>query len=161
MSRLIYGGNPFPESLEVARYISSYSQPNDTIAVIGSEPQIYFYAKRRAATGHIYTYALMEDQPYALQMQDEMISQIEQARPKFLVFVSINTSWLAMGNSSKRIFEWFEGYQKEYYTVAGLVDIISDRQTVYRWGPTAAAYKPASASWLAVLQRKGDLPAGN
>jgi len=46
--------NPFPESVEVGR-----------IALIGSEPQIYFYVGLIAATGCIYMYPLMENQPYA------------------------------------------------------------------------------------------------
>lgn len=60
---MTYGLNPFPESLEIGRFIRENSAENDRIAVIGSEPQIYFYSDRRAATGHIYTYALMEDLP--------------------------------------------------------------------------------------------------
>jgi hypothetical protein len=62
-SRMTYGLNPFPESLEIGRFIRENSAENDRIAVIGSEPQIYFYSDRRPATGHIYTYALMEDLP--------------------------------------------------------------------------------------------------
>src|SRR5262249_58180156 len=50
VSRFIYGRNPFPESVEVARYIRERSAPGDRIAVVGSEPQIYFYAHRRSAT---------------------------------------------------------------------------------------------------------------
>lgn len=38
---------------------------------------------------------LMENQPYALKMQKEMIGEIEAAKPRYLVFVNIFTSWLA------------------------------------------------------------------
>ncbi|MBN1545629.1 MAG: glycosyltransferase family 39 protein, partial [Syntrophaceae bacterium] len=34
--RATYGSNPFPESLEIARYIRAHTQPGDRIAVIGS-----------------------------------------------------------------------------------------------------------------------------
>jgi len=81
VSRQLYGANPFPESLEIARYIKAHSTPRHQIAVFGSEPQIYFYAERRSATGYIYTYSLVEEQRYALQMQQEMIREVEQAEP--------------------------------------------------------------------------------
>src|SRR6267142_123163 len=85
VARRLYGGNPFPEALEVARYIRERSAPADRIAVLGSEPEIYFYSGRRAATGYLHTYPLMEAQPYAARMQREMVGQIERARPAFLV----------------------------------------------------------------------------
>src|SRR5206468_6071143 len=75
-NRLINGTNPFPESIKIGEYIRSQTNPDDKIAVLGSEPQIYFYSKRLSATGYIYTYALMEPQPYAHQMQEEMIHEI-------------------------------------------------------------------------------------
>src|SRR5438132_7656877 len=102
--RMIYGPNPFSEAVRVAEYLRGHSNPTDTIAVLGSEPEIYFYAHRHSATGYIYTYGLMEHQRYAMQMQLEMMREIEGARPKYLVFVSVTTSWLKHSNSETAIF---------------------------------------------------------
>jgi len=55
-------------------------EPGERIAVLGSEPQIYFYAKRRSATGYIYTYPLMEPQPYSKQMATEFKQEVEGAK---------------------------------------------------------------------------------
>ena len=41
VGRNLYGTNPFPESPEIARYLSAHTAPADTIAVLGSEPQIF------------------------------------------------------------------------------------------------------------------------
>jgi hypothetical protein len=152
--RTTYGLNPFPESLEIARYIREHTTKDDRIAVIGSEPQIYFYAHRRAATGYIYTYALMEDHDFAHVMQQEMIQEIESARPKYLIFVNIPTSWLARPESTTHIFEWSERYRDEFYEVAGIIDIVSWDQTLYRWDTEAIGYTPKSEFWLAVFVRK-------
>jgi len=38
--------------------LRAHTAPTERIAVIGSEPQIYFFAQRHAATGYIYMYAL-------------------------------------------------------------------------------------------------------
>ena len=152
-TRTTYGYNPFPESLEIARYIRENSTKDNRIAVIGSEPQIYFYSNRRSATGYIYAYPLMERHSYALKMQQEMIQEIESARPKFLVFVNVDTSWLVRRESENLIFEWFKQYQQKYYSPVGIIDIISDKHTVYRWESEALQYSPRSKYWLVVLQR--------
>lgn len=153
-SRMTYGLNPFPESLEIGRFIKEHSTSDDRIAVIGSEPQIYFYSNRRAATGYIYTYALMENQDYARKMQGEMIREIESASPEFLVFVNVTTSWLVRPNSEKMIFTWFEQYKDKYYRKVGIIDIISMRYTAYRWGQECVNYRLRSSHWLSVFQRR-------
>ena len=152
VSRAIYGRNPFPESVEIARYIREHSAAGDRVAVVGSEPQIYFYADRRSATGYIYTYPLMELQPYASAMQREMIKEIETSAPRFLVFVSATRSWNARTDSDQTIFGWFEAYQRGF-TRVGVADIISPQETVYRWGEAAVGYAPRSDVWLMVFER--------
>jgi hypothetical protein len=150
----VYDVNPFPESLEIARFIKENSTKEDRIAVVGSEPQIYFYSDRRSATGYIYTYPLMENHPYAEKMQREMIAEIETARPKFIVFVSVPLSWLVRPYSKNIIFEWMDYYSRQYYQPVGMVDIIRPDFTAYHWGRDAQQYSPVSKNWIVVLQRK-------
>jgi len=152
VARAIYGRNPFPESVEVARYIREHSAPTDRVAVVGSEPQIYFYAGRRSATGYIYTYPLMELQPYASSMQRQMIQEIESAAPRFLVFVSATRSWIVRPGSDQTIFGWFEQYQRGFRRV-GVADVLPQGETVYRWDDAALAYAPRSDVWLMVFER--------
>lgn len=153
VSRAIYGRNPFPESVEIARYIRERTRPDERVAVIGSEPQIYFYSGRRSATGYIYTYPLMELQPYASAMQRQMIHEVEAADPRYLVFVSATRSWLARPGSDQTIFGWFEQYQRSF-TKVGVVDIVPRQETVYRWGAEALDYAPRSDVWLMVFERR-------
>jgi 4-amino-4-deoxy-L-arabinose transferase-like glycosyltransferase len=152
--RAIYGLNPFPESVEIARYIRERTSPEDRIAVVGSEPQIYFYARRRAATGYVYTYALMEPQPYAAAMQRQMIREIEALNPRFVVFVRIWISWLVRPESDRTVFRWFQEYQRTKLNKVGIVEIISPEQTTYVWGREARAYTPRSDLWLEVFERR-------
>jgi hypothetical protein len=154
VSRLMYGSSPFAESIEVARYIREHTRPGEMIAVVGSEPQIYFYADRPSATGYIYTYALMEPQPFAITMQDEMISEIEEARPSYLVFAKVFTSWTNRPDSDLSIIDWFVRYSAENYKVVGLADIPPDGSTEYTWGDEAADMAPESAAGLIVFERK-------
>jgi hypothetical protein len=122
--RAAYGENPFIEAGEVARYIREHSAPEAKIAVLGSEPEIYFYAKRHSASGYIYMYPLMEPQPYAHTMQEEMIRQIETARPEFLLMVSFPFSWAGGGKSDQTVFRWFDQYRTNYES-AGVMNYVS------------------------------------
>jgi hypothetical protein len=149
-----YFPNPFVQSIEVAKYIETHSQQEDKIVVLGSEPQIYFYANRHSATGYIYMYSLMEDHKYALQMQNEMIEEVEKAKPSYLVFVNVPTSWLARQSSRKYIIEWFDRYHQKNLDLVGVVDIISSVHTEYRWGREAQIYSPQSSYFLHIFKRK-------
>ncbi len=150
--RYMYFPNPFPESIAIADYIRNHSAPDSTIAVLGSEPQIYFYARRRSATSYLYTYSLMEHHKYALTMQQEMIQEIERSKPEYLIFVKIPFSWLRREDSETILFDWFENYKKNY-TVAGIVEIVSARKTKYLWDEQAQNYYPQSDA-IYVLRRK-------
>jgi hypothetical protein len=120
---IIYPQNPFLESVRIADYIREHTEPDDTIAVLGSEPEIYFYSHRHSATGYIYTYGLMEPQKYAHQMQQEMIHEIGEARPKYLISVAMAYSWLRRPESDPAIFNWANEYMTQNYAVAGFVNI--------------------------------------
>lgn len=151
-NRLINGTNPFPESIKIGEYIRSQTNPDDKIAVLGSEPQIYFYSKRLSATGYIYTYALMEPQPYAHQMQEEMIHEIETVRPRFLVLVVMSKSWLAGAGSDQTIFRWADNYCDSNYEEVGLINI-TDRGTDYYFSSRPAGITP-TADHILIYRRK-------
>jgi len=153
-ARFCYGENPFPESVEVARYIEANCPPAARIAVIGSEPQIYFYSHRRAATGFLYTYPLVEKQKFAHAMQQQMIQEIEAAAPEFLVYVKVPGSWIVRPDSEKMIFDWAPEYCVRHYQLAGLVEIFPDGHTDYRWNEAAANYRPQSPFVLFIFKRK-------
>ena len=151
-NRMVNGTNPFPESVKIGEYIRTQSSPSDTIAVLGSEPQIYFYSKRCSATGYIYTYGLMEPQPYAHQMQQEMIREIETASPKFLVLVVVNKSWLAGRDSDQTILRWADTFCDANYEEVGLVNI-SDEGTDYYFSGRPVNVTP-TAEHILIFRRK-------
>ncbi len=149
--RSTYGLNPFPESVEIGRYIQQNTTPDDKIAVIGSEPQIYFYSNRHSATGYIYMYGLMEPHDFSLQMQQEMIQEIESNKPKFLIYINIPASWLMRPDSHKEITQWFSRYHS-YYTLAGTVELFKETSQ-YHWAPNLV-WPPRSPLWIGLLKRK-------
>ena len=151
-SRRIYGGNPFPEAIPVADYIRQHTAENASIVVLGSEPEIYFYAHRHSATGYIYTYSLMEEQKFALQMQRQMISEIEASWPESLVWVNVKASWLPQEHSEGLLLSWAQKYVHDHYEMTGVADIHMS-QTDYRWGDDAKIFQPRSNSVIFVFKR--------
>lgn len=154
ISRATYGFDPFPEMLEIAKYIKDLTSKDDRILVLGSEPQIYFYSGRRSATSYIYAYPLMEPHKYALSMQKEMIKEVESIRPKFIIFVYVPFSWSISQKSERLLFDWFDQYHRKYYRRVGIVDILSLESTVYRWDENCIGYKPRSGYWVSIYKRK-------
>ena len=117
-SRQVYPADPFPEAAAVSLYIEQHTSPADSIAVLGSEPQIFFYSRRHAATGYLYSYSLMEEQKYAPTMQREEISEIEARRPVYIVFAS---DWMILPHSDRTFLRWADQYLKQNYELIGVM----------------------------------------
>jgi hypothetical protein len=154
-----YLKNPFIEAIAVGKLVRENSASDARMAVMGSEPEIYFYARRRSATGYIYTYALMELQPHALDMQRDMAREIELNHPEFLVQVPHYLSWLPKPDSPHYLADWFEPYAREYYERIGLVGFDPDGKLISSWGE-GSNLPPASLSEPIIIFRRKTGPSG-
>lgn len=154
LARSLYANDPLPEAEIVAQFIRTNSAPDARVAVLGSEPEIYFLARRHSATGYIYIYALKEAQPFALKMQQEMISELESQQPEFIVLSDIEQWRSPRPDSAPTPFDWWDGYQTNY-TRVGLADIISPSETRYAFGTNAVAHHgKIHRCALEIFQRK-------
>ncbi|HXG37443.1 MAG TPA: hypothetical protein VNL36_01590, partial [Bacteroidota bacterium] len=158
IARVVFGSNPFAESLPVAQFLKERSSPTDKIAVIGSEPQIYFYSQRRAATGYLYHYPLIERQPYAVEMREEMIRQIERASPRFLVYPQILPTWYKKHEGMVAIDDWFTTFTEQQYELVARLEygasvsprLITDQDSLQQ--------PPTTITWLSIFERKKNSP---
>jgi hypothetical protein len=154
VSRELYVQEPFPEAIPVAAYIRDRTQPDELIAVLGSEPEIYFYARRHSATSFLYVEPLVEPQPFALRMQDDMIGELERNAPAYVVRFPIVETLSLGAESPARIYGWWADYGPKHYQLVGIADILEDGSTEYRWDAAAEDYRPRSLYHLAVYRRK-------
>jgi hypothetical protein len=157
--RSIYRDDPFAEAPEIGRYLEAHTAPEERIAVLGSEPEILFYARRKPATGYIWTYPLMERQPFAARMQEEMQREIEAARPAHLVLVGLGASWGVEPGSDVGILEWAAAYATRCYERVGIADVDPERGSTVVWDADAAGYRPRTRS-LVMIYRRSDECAG-
>jgi 4-amino-4-deoxy-L-arabinose transferase-like glycosyltransferase len=144
VSHVSYGANPFPEAIEIGKYIAQNSSPDDKIVVLGSEPEIYFYANRRAVTGFIYTYEIYKHHPYAHPFQQQMADEIDTAKPKFIVMMNIDASWFSgyTDRSDTFLFNWSARYINSHYTEVGLIDLMYPQPDRYCWDSPEAPCIP-------------------
>ena len=153
-SREIYPHNPFVEAVEVSKYIQAHTRAGDTVAVLGSEPEIFFYSQRRSATGYIYVYPLLEPRDSALPMQKQMMQEIESSHPAMLVLMNVPASWIAYRNigSMEGILTWARKYIAENFVQDGVVEI--GETTNYVWGEPARSYQPETRLSIILFRRK-------
>jgi hypothetical protein len=126
ISHKVYGIDPFPESVNIGEYLARNTNPEDRIAILGSEPQIWFYSHRRPASEYIYVYALMEQQPYAPRMQEEFIREVEKSNPPFLVHVLGRAGWNRHQYTEKKLFDWMTDFIWSHYKPVLAAHIHSD-----------------------------------
>ena len=145
----------FDAAPELADYITNHTTPSSHVAVFGSEPEIYFYAHRHAASGYIYMYDITSTAPHAGEMKQQMLHEVEAARPEFVVDVHEDFSWsTGFSPEPQRIHEWLEQYLKsgKYRRVAVAEHVKG--QIAYRWDSDAAGYSSTSDYYISVYQRE-------
>ncbi len=157
LSRELYPGNPFPESVQIADYLKAHTSASDTVAVLGSEPQIFFLSDRHSASGYIYMYSLTEPQPLAPRMGKEFMSQIETARPAYVVFVNMSTSWYSLitlesFRQASGIQNWWANYSKNYDLV-GAVKISPNKPSQFFWSEESLNASDATNSDILIYRR--------
>jgi hypothetical protein len=149
--RVIYPYEMFVEAQVLSDYVKRNSDSTARIAMVGSDPEVYFYSQRHSATGYIYSFPLAEDQPYAIRMQAEMISEIEAARPDFLVFHP--AGWILGHNRGyEGRLGWISRYV-ENYDLVGVAEHVSDDKTDYYWNEEART-RPLDKVFMYVFRRK-------
>lgn len=108
-----YHWSPFYAAPAFADTLNTLMKPGERLAALSNEPELYFFSKRISATPYIYNYPLFENQPYAEQMLDEYIRQIEEARPNVFVY-SNNALDIRNDATFDRFTKWWNNYRKDF-----------------------------------------------
>lgn len=160
ISRAMYGFNPFPEAPEIARYLRNTSGPDETVFILGSEPEILFHAERRSASRFIFVYPLTAPFAGALERQQEVVREVREQRPRYLVWVNIQSSLLLSGDTERHLFQEMgrlvrDQYRLEFLARPAAEDALFD----FVHGEAARALHrelladPQKPAWVAVYRR--------
>jgi hypothetical protein len=155
--RRIYGDNAFGPALGVADYVREHSPEDAKIAVLGSEPEIYFYAHRHSATGYLYMYSLIVHHKYTARMRDEMMQELERNRPLYVVYVDVWDDWGGRegGPELKEFLPHLRDFMAQSYEVVGIAEI--GEAVRYTWDAAARNHQPQSSNTMYVLRRRAEL----
>jgi hypothetical protein len=122
-SENIYHTTLFSETRKLGDSLRTEVDKNSRVAVLGSEPEIYFYSRHGSATGYIYMYPLMETHRYAGKMQQEIISEIERKKPEYVVYVDEPNSWLRQPSSEPLLDNWWQSYWTTNLDLVQTIDL--------------------------------------
>lgn len=149
-----FGAHPFPETLTLGRWLREASESDDRIAVLASEPEIYFYAERASATPFLYMTEILRRFPSAPGLRRELVSRLEADPPRYLVFSSNFNPFLREEGLKRapQLSRWIREAVASAYRRVGVVEVRRDAASRERWGP-AAATPPRSEDWLMVYER--------
>jgi hypothetical protein len=154
-----YAGDPYLPAVKIAEYVEHHTAPADRIAVIGSEPEIYFYSHRHSATVYIYMYSLIVRHRWTSRMREEFLRQLQTNKPEYLVYVDVWNSWGEREGVPQvaPFLERLRRYMNDGYEKEGVADI--GVTTQYVWGDTARTYTPRSSEAIYVLRRRPQVAA--
>jgi hypothetical protein len=149
-----YPESPFFATAQVADYVKTHTTAMDRIAVLGSEPEIYFYSQRHSATGYLYMYSLIVRQKYTARMREELLSELANNKPEYIVYVDVWDSWgERRGVAQAELFlARLQQFMDDGYEREGVADIGENSQ--YVWGDAVKNYQPRSSKVIYVLRRK-------
>jgi hypothetical protein len=155
LSDQLYSPNAFHVYPKVGDYLQRHLPPGATMAVFGSEPELLFYAHRRSVTGYIYMYDLVEDQPFRERMEKEMISEVEQGNPDYVVYINVLTSWIpSRPEYLETIQKWLTKYTTRQYDPYLMV---TTEPYQYSLGPDCLKQEPPDKRFIVIFQRKSEL----
>jgi hypothetical protein len=147
-----YLSNDFEVYPVVGEYLNKHTTPGATMAVLGSEPELLFYARRRSVTGYIYMYDLVQEQPFRQQMEREMRTEVERGKPDYVVFVNLGSSWLPYpAENLVSLRQWIMDYTQRHYDPFGVVTFPPNQ---YVWGPDCFRQVPLGHRFISVFKRK-------
>jgi 4-amino-4-deoxy-L-arabinose transferase-like glycosyltransferase len=77
---------------QAAQYLAEHTSPDESILIIGSEPEIYYYANRRACTRLVFVYPMTGEYSYAAQLREEFEKDLIIQHPRYVLFVNNGAS---------------------------------------------------------------------
>jgi Dolichyl-phosphate-mannose-protein mannosyltransferase len=147
----LYGNNPFTEVDVIGDYINQNIQPGETIAVFGSEPELYYQTGVKPPSSFSYFEHIVKDNDSSRAWQKRFLADVEVASPRYIIYLIHPTSWGGEAGAGLPIADWGNIYFRNYHRI-GLVDILPDK-SYYFWGEDAIKRKPVSNAYIYFLER--------
>ena len=146
--RRAYDNNPFQEMAQIGAELKKRSAPTDSIAVIGSEPELFLYADRPSALSHLFFQGVVQPHARHDQFQRQTRQEFWGRKPRFVVLPGAQYEHL---KDDPLVKEIVAKLQKDYHTI-GVVDILDNKSQII-WDPPPDKAVPQTLFWVMVMER--------
>ncbi|HXG12314.1 MAG TPA: glycosyltransferase family 39 protein [Gemmataceae bacterium] len=119
----LYSYDPFAESVGIGRFIAENSGPDATVFILGSEPQILYYAERKSASRFIFAYPLTIPTPLTGRLQHEAIEDLHRNEPEFIITVFAPTSMMLRDGTPTDLVDEVRTLLKQSYQVVAVLPL--------------------------------------
>jgi len=144
VSHSYFGSNPFPESKAVGAFLAASTSPDDRVLIVGSEPQIFFYAGRQSVSPFVIIYPLTSVHKRYQEFEARMWEDVRKAPPEYVVVSrDIPTSINWDGNADLEIVRNICGLLAQRYAIERLAPVAAAQDWPDETGTCLAADKPA------------------
>jgi Dolichyl-phosphate-mannose-protein mannosyltransferase len=154
IQRKMYGVNVFSELRRIGEELGRRSGKDQKIAVMGSEPEVLVYADRASATGHLFMYPIIKNNPKVEPFRVQYTDDLEKNRPEYIVFNSLTTSW-NRSYAESAFFGQIQRFVEANYEVVGKAEVGNDgKPGVVVWDRAATDYRFKGENRVFVYRRK-------
>jgi hypothetical protein len=144
--RRAYDNNSFQEMAEIGREPKKRSNPSDSIANIGSEPELLLSADRSSTLSHLFFQGVVQRHARYHQFQQQTREELWDRRPWFVVLPRGQFEHL---KDDPLVKEIVARLPKDYHTIC-VVDPAEKKSNI-TWDPPPDQAPPKTLFWVIVM----------
>lgn len=130
-SRDFFQQNLFPESADLAKFLTENTSKEESVFIFGSEAQILFLAQRKSATSFVLIYPLMSNHPKYKEFQKRAVAEVNRNLPKYVIVVDLHTSHLWDHKADLTILGELRKMVAENYYIEAVMKIENTKGELY------------------------------
>jgi len=163
-SRKLYSTNIFVSTVRVGQFLAEDSRPDDTIFVLGCEPEVFYYADRKSASRYIYAYPLVGSTADARRRQQAVLQELTDKPPNYVVIIFNPQHLLYQGDLHESQTDWCDGILeliRRSYEVAMVQPIeksepanLTGKAAAEMWDEHPTSYKAGAGKYCIVVYRR-------
>jgi len=150
-SRSFFGGNPFPESEDLAAFLAAGTSKEDTIFIVGSEAQIFVLSQRQSSSSFALIYPLMSEYPRYQEFQRKAWEEVKSRRPKYIIIVRIPVSLLWDGKADLWIVRKTKQLTDKAYLLEAVMTIAKPKGDLHVFSENEQALRESAHNHFPIL----------
>ncbi len=155
ISRAYSPGNPYYEHQVFSNYLEKIIQPNDRLAVFGSDPQYFIYLNKKSPIRHMYFPFIVNAKfEKARTWQNETVETFKKTQPEYVIFNNYPIAWMYQPTYSQQMYVDILDHISKAYTLVAYIENPTMNATVEIKEAKNAFTKPTTASYIAFYKRK-------